>query len=113
MRLNQRGLKNAYVFAMFAACREIRLQSKYEIYLACLDESRSVSTEVEKSIANFIFCYGCAPGFGILANTKFVNDLIMLFTRSFDDSGVLLLPDCFQQVVSSDAVFETSTSNLS
>jgi len=69
---------------MFAACREIRQMTKYEIYLECLEDTRSAKTRLDKNIANFIFCYGCAPGCGVLANTKFVTDIITLFTRNFD-----------------------------
>ena len=46
------------------------------------------------------------------ANSKYIKDLINLITSNFDESGSVLLPDLFSKVVSSDAPFESVSSNL-
>jgi hypothetical protein len=50
----------------------------------------------------------------VKADTKFIRNVIELFMKNFDpDDGHVLLPDCFARVISSDATFETVSSNLS
>ena len=59
---------------------------------------------MKKQIANFIMLFGCEPGSGVSAATKFVNDVITLMKDSFDaETGAVLLPDALNMVVSSDA----------
>lgn len=65
-------------------------------------------------IGNFMFIFGCQPAYGVKADTKFIKNVIDLFLKNFDpDDGHILLPDCFARVISSDATFETVSSNLS
>lgn len=50
---------------------------------------------------------------GVGATSKYIKDLLNLFTCNFDvQTGSVLLPDVFSKVMSSDAVFETVSSNL-
>ncbi len=63
---------------------------------------------------NFTFVYGCKPGGGVEAATKFVNDLIRLLVRNFSMlNGKLRIPQVFNQILSSDATFEIATCVLS
>ena len=48
----------------------------------------------------------------MLANSKYIKDLINLITSNFDENGSVLLPDLFSKVLSSDAPFELVSSNL-
>jgi len=48
----------------------------------------------------------------VLANSKYIKDFIELITSNFDESGSIVLPDALAKVVSSDAPFETISSNL-
>ena len=66
-----------------------------------------------KLIGNFIFSFGCQPSVGVGAESKYINDLKNLFSSNFDLSGCIVLPDVFSKVLSSDAKFETVSSNLS
>ena len=63
-------------------------------------------------VSNFIFSFGCKPGDGVLAQSKYIEDLFNLFTSNFDVNGCIVLPDVFSRVLSSDAKFETVSSNL-
>lgn len=50
---------------------------------------------------------------GVLANTKFVQDVVNVFKREADmDSNSFLVPDVFNKVQSVDANFEMVTSNV-
>ena len=61
-----------------------------------------------------MFVFGCQPAYGVKAATKFMKNVIDLLSRNFEEeSGEVLLPDVFQKVISSDAKFETVSSNLS
>ena len=72
------------------------------------------ASELKTEIANFIMLFGCEPADGVGGATEFVNDIINLMKDSFDaETGTVLLPDALNMVVSSDAIFETSSSNLS
>ena len=53
------------------------------------------------------------PAFGVAAESKYIEDLFNLFASNFDVNGCIVLPDVFSKVVSSDAKFETFSSNLS
>ena len=65
-------------------------------------------------IGNFMFIFGCQPAYGVRADSKFVKNVIDLFAKNFDpEGGHIMLPDCFARVISSDATFETVSSNLS
>ena len=45
---------------------------------------------------------------------KIIKNVIDLFAKNFDpEGGHIMLPDCFARVISSDATFETVSSNLS
>ena len=58
--------------------------------------------------------FGCEHGSEVDTPNKFVNDIINLLKDSFDaETGTALLPNALNMVVSSDAKFETSISNLS
>jgi len=58
--------------------------------------------------------YGCQPGGGVLAATKFANDLLRLLVRNFSLlDGKLKIPLVFNQILSTDATFEISTCVLS
>ena len=46
------------------------------------------------------------------ANSKYIKDLINLITSNFDKSDSVILPDLFSKVVSSEAPFESVSSNL-
>jgi hypothetical protein len=68
----------------------------------------------EDKIQNFIFTFGCKPGAGVLANTSFAKDTIALLMKNFNIiTGEVVLPDIFSSIVSSDAIFEISSSSLS
>ena len=63
-------------------------------------------------VSNFIFSFGCQPTDGVIAQSKYIEDLFNLFTSNFDEYGCIVLPDVFSRVLSSDAKFETVSSNL-
>ncbi len=75
------------------------------------DEKRG-KTELTKKTCNIIISFGCQPALGVLANSKYIKDLINLITSNFDENGSVLLPDLFSKVLSSDAPFELVSSNL-
>jgi hypothetical protein len=127
------GVSNAYCLVFFACCREVKKLSKFEIEKLAREkltkaELEELSKEEDKSnlvlmrgkdviesklIGNFIFSFGCQPSFGVGAESKYINDLKNLFSSNFDLSGCIVLPDVFSKVLSSDAKFETVSSNLS
>ncbi len=74
---------------------------------------RGNNAKESKLIGNFIFSFGCQPSFGVGAESKYINDLKYLFSSNFDVNGFIILPDVFSKVLSSDATFETVSSNLS
>ena len=118
----------------FACCREIKSISEIEVdkLKQKFDEKRAKEREdlladkleeskdpndkrgrpalSSKSGTNFIFVFGCQPGFGINANSKLVDDTIELYKKNFDpEKGIIILPDVYSKVVSSDAKFEVVT----
>ena len=75
---------------------------------------RGYDSKAEKQIGNFIFCFGCQPGFGVAADTMYCKNLIDLFNKNWDtEKHTISIPDIFQKVVSTDAVFETVSCSLS
>lgn len=64
-------------------------------------------------ISNFILSFGCQPSFGVAASSKYIANLCDLFNSNYDKNGCIVLPDVFARVLSSDATFETVSSNLS
>lgn len=59
---------------------------------------------------NFILVFGCSPGAGVNAASEFIGDTIKLYTANFDpESGEILVPDVYSEVVSRDAKFEVVT----
>jgi hypothetical protein len=73
---------------------------------------RGDKTNRTSGVSNFIFSFGCKPTDGVLAQSKYIEDLFNLFTSNFDVHGCIVLPDVFCRVLSSDAKFETVSSNL-
>ncbi len=68
---------------------------------------------VEQKITNFTFSFGCSPGSGVRADTKFAQNFIDLFTDCFHiTEGSIDIPTSFSQVISSDANFESITSDM-
>ena len=65
-----------------------------------------------KQTGNFILLFGCQPSYGVLANSKYIKDFINLIISNFDESGSVVLPDALSRVMSSDAPFESVSSNL-
>lgn len=64
-------------------------------------------------ITNFTFSFGCSPGMGVGAATKYAQNFIELFTASFHiTEGSIVIPASFSQVISSDANFESITSDM-
>ena len=61
---------------------------------------------------NFIFIWGCRPSTGVMANTQMVNDIFRAFIVQQDQSEASIsIPTIFDQLQSSDASFETASSN--
>ena len=73
---------------------------------------RGGKADLSNITGNFILLFGCQPSYGVLANSKYVKDFINLITSNFDDSGSVVLPDALSKVLSSDAPFESVSSNL-
>ena len=119
------GVSNAYCLVFFACCREVQELSKFEIEKLfkkklikpeaekVVSDMRSLNAVESRKIGNFIFSFGCQPSFGLIATTKYVENLKQLLTSNFDQSGCIIFPDVFSKVLSSDAIFETVSSNLS
>ena len=125
VRLYITGIVNAYCLVFFACCREIKQISQYELEkqarkllkemnldVAITSKTRG-NVEESRLVGNFIFSFGCQPGQGVNASSKYIADMLDLFLANFDHkTGVVILPDVFSKVLSSDATFETVTSNL-
>jgi hypothetical protein len=123
------GVINAYCLVFFACCREIKKLSKVEIVQLAKDQlgwvgvanpsvitskTRGAMALELKQIGNYIFSFGCQPSAGVGATSKYIKDLLDLFTTNFDAvNASILFPDIFAKVLSSDATFETVSSNLS
>ena len=121
------GVMNAYCLVFFACFREIKKLSKVEIAQLAKDQlgwvanpsatsgkTRGTMAQELKQIGNYIISFGCQPGAGVGATSKYIKDLLDLFTTNFDAVyGSIVFPDIFAKVLSSDATFETVSSNLS
>ena len=42
------------------------------------------NTHASITVGNFTFIYGCQPGLGVNAASKFIADLVNLYTTNFD-----------------------------
>ena len=118
----------------FACCREIKSISELEVdkLKQKFDDKRAkerenlLANKLEESKdptdkrgrpslssnsgTNFIFMFGCQPGLGINAKSKLIADTIELYLKNFDpEKGIIILPDVYSKVVSSDAKFEVLT----
>ena len=74
--MHAKGLYNAYFLVFFAACREIRQNTKVEIHLEQYEEKKDDAargnSEIDCNISNFILSFGCMQGSGVKANTQYV-----------------------------------------
>ena len=62
---------------------------------------------------NWCFVYGCDPGAGVNAKTKFAEDIIRVFRVNSDISDNYIdIPRVFSQVKTTDCKLEIATSNL-
>ena len=73
---------------------------------------RGGDANLTRQIGNFILLFGCQPATGVLAESKYVKNFINLIIKNFDESGSVILPDALSRVMSSDAPFESVSSNL-
>ena len=76
------GIANAYCVTFFACCREVKNFTKYQPAATQTDnkqKTRGDNVKTEKRVCNFIFSFGCMPGDGVDANTKYVKNLLDLF----------------------------------
>ena len=65
-------------------------------------------------VTNFTFAFGCDPGCGVAADTAFAQNFITLMMNQFDvTNGSIDIPLAFNNIISTDAKIETTTSNLS
>ena len=113
-------LKNAYIVAHFACCREIKSISDLEVdkLKQKLEERRAkeredqLANELEESKdptdkrggpglssnsgKNLSLIFGCQSGEGISAASKLIYDTIILYMKNFDpEKGVIILPDVY------------------
>jgi hypothetical protein len=59
---------------------------------------------------NLTFVYGCEPAAGVKGNSKLIADVINLYRTDFDpEKGLIVIPDVYSNVISSDAKFEVVT----
>jgi len=58
---------------------------------------------------NFIFSFGCSPGSGMYANSKYLTEMIEQITAEFNQNGSVILPDAFFEFTFSDTEIETTT----
>ena len=65
------------------------------------------TVQLVSKTGNFLLIFGCEPGKGVLASTKFTEDLTTCMNSS--TSANLILPDFITDIESSDANFELST----
>lgn len=115
-----KGIRNGYIIAFFACCREVKNLSDLinksrmiSVMGSKVEGLRGGNIKAEKQIGNFMFCFGCQPAYGVKADTKYIKNLIDLFTRNWEpELGSITLPDIFAKVISSDAMFETVSCNL-
>ena len=90
------GVKNVYFLVFFACCREVAQLSKLEIKTPAKNNlektdieeihtsTRGVDAVVDNKISNFILSFGCRPGSGVVANTKYIENIKLLFISNFD-----------------------------
>lgn len=118
---------NAFFWVLFLSGRELKYKPRTFTLSKCLrvpqskpeeevkgDKAARGDTIVEDTVQNFIFTFGCKPGANMPENTSFTKDIIQLLMKNFDlIKGVVVLPDIFAKIVSSDAMFEISSSSLS
>ena len=120
----------------FACCREItkisdleleKIKKEFEEKIAKKLEEEKMAEELEETkedsetrgdtvtcmnVGNFTLIYGCQPGQGVSATSKFIEDLVNLYNSNFDpDNGQVVIPDVFSKVLSSDAKIESVTCN--
>ena len=69
--------------------------------------NRGNTTALAASNQQFIFIWGCRPMYGILGNSKMVFELVDRFRDYLDfNTGLLLIPNCFDDLTGVDASFE-------
>ena len=115
----------------FACCREIKSISELEVdkLKQKFDDKRAkerehlLTNKLEESKdptdkrggpglssnsgKNLSLIFGCQSGEGISAASKLIYDTIVLYMKNFDpEKGIIVLPDTYSKIVSSDAVFE-------
>ena len=76
------------------------------------DSNNRAKTTASINVGNFTLIYGCQPGEGVNAASKFIADLVNLYTTNFDpENGQIVIPDVYSKVLSSDAKIESVTCN--
>ena len=102
------GVPNAYCLVHFACCREIKkisdlelekIKKEFEEKIAKQLEEEKIAKELEETkedsetrgdtincinVGNFTLIYGCQPGAGVNAASKFIADLVNLYNTNFD-----------------------------
>ena len=101
------GLPNVYGMVHFACCREItkisdieleKIKKEFEEKAKKLEEEK-MAKELQETkedsetrgdtvtcinVGNFTLIYGCQPGQGVSATSKFIEDLVNLYNTNFD-----------------------------
>ena len=76
-------------------------------------QGRGTSDLLEHTIMqHFALIYGCAPGLGVLANTKMIDDVTDALLHKYDKESLTCeFPSVFDDLAGSDTNFEMVASN--
>ena len=81
-------------------------------FLVFCATSREIAEKVLGSCSggragNFIFTFGCSPGSGINADSKYLTEIKKQITAEFNQNGSVILPDAFFEFIFSETKIET------